>query len=343
VSPAPAQRLVIHAGFAKCGSSSIQGTLFRNFLKLGKQGVSLFDKNLRIAKSAADLKVPLWTLEDARKKGEHLTPKLANEIAAAAAGGQAAVLSAENLSTPGMAGLFAGIDQFLDVLVVFYVRPQLQWIPSAWMQWGLKKGTSLEEFVAHCLKIHRPAFRKNIEEWQRVLPKAKLEVRFLIPELLKGGHPGADFFHVLGLAAEEYEIKSEASNPSFDFSILHVLSKNPQLFSGVHDNQLSRALRRALPKKFQSSNIRMLTAEAETRIEEFFREENRWLLQTFGAGAEVARIYDSHFMPRSAAMRYPDLGELDVIYRCLGIVLQLVTPKKRESTGGGGDDGRGKD
>ena len=41
------RRLIIHAGFAKCGSSTIQGTLFQNFAKLQEDGVYLFDKNLR--------------------------------------------------------------------------------------------------------------------------------------------------------------------------------------------------------------------------------------------------------------------------------------------------------
>jgi hypothetical protein len=40
----------------------------------------------------------------------------------------------------------------------------------------------------------------------------------------------------------------EPRNPSLDVSIPHVLSKNPHLFSGVHDNALTLALTRALSK-----------------------------------------------------------------------------------------------
>ena len=65
--------------------------------------------------------------------------------------------------------------------------------------------------------------------------------------------------------------KTIARNPSLDFSVLHVLSKNPQLFSDIHDNSLMLALTRALPKKFRSTNIQMLSAEEEARIEECFR------------------------------------------------------------------------
>ena len=62
------------------------------------------------------------------------------------------------------------------------------------------------------------------------------------------------------------------------FRILHVLSKNPNLFSDIHDNSLTLALTRALPKKFRSTNIQMLSAEEEARIKvkECFRDENLW-------------------------------------------------------------------
>ncbi len=121
-----------------------------------------------------------------------------------------------------------------------------------------------------------------------------MHVRFLIPELLAGGNPAQDFFHVLGLSQDEYKIESEARNPSLDVSVLHVLSKNPHLFSDVHDNSLTLALTRALSKKFRSTNIQMLSAKQEARIEESFRDENFWLLNTFCSGVDVDRIYQRH-------------------------------------------------
>src|SRR5947208_14690495 len=118
-----------------------------------------------------------------------------------------------------------------------------------------------------------------------------MHVRFLIPELLAGGNPAQDFFHVLGLSQDEYKIESEALNPSLDVSVLHVLSKNPHLFSDVHDNSLTLALTRAISKKFRSTNIQMLSAEQEARIEECFRKENRWLLNTYYSDADVDGVY----------------------------------------------------
>jgi hypothetical protein len=321
------RRIVIHAGFAKCGSASIRTALFQNFRQLQKQNVLVFDKDLKIARTAGDLVgTPIWALEDAKKKSENLAGRLTDEIAAVARRktDHIAILSAENLATPGMAQLFTGLDSVFEVEVIFYLRPQLQWIPSAWKQWGLKKGVPLSDFVSQCIDARRPSFRSNIETWKSAVSAAKLHVRFLIPELLNSGNPAQDFFHLLGLPEDRFDLENEPRNPSLDVSILHVLSKNPHLFSGVHDNSLMLALTRALPKKFRSKNIQMLSSEQETRIEECFRDENLWLLKTYSGGIDVNGIYQAHFMPHKAETRYPNMTDTDLIYRCLGTMLESI-------------------
>ena len=81
-------------------------------------------------------------------------------------------------TNPGMADLLA--DSKCDVSVIFYLRPQLQWIPSAWKQWGLKTGASRSDFVAQCLDSRTPAFKRDIETWKSTLPAANIHVPFLI-------------------------------------------------------------------------------------------------------------------------------------------------------------------
>ena len=320
-------RLIIHAGFAKCGNASIRAALFQNFEKLRKQSVFVFDKNLRIARTPEDLiGTAIWSVERARKKSANLIQRLGGEIAAISKRKEdhLAILSAENLANPGMAELFSGFDSQFEVSVIFYVRPQFQWIPSAWKQWGLKTGVALGDFVSQCIEDRTPSFRAGIESWKSALPAATLHVRFLIPELLTGGNPAQDFFNLLGLSKGEYEIENEARNPSLDVSVLHVLSKNPHLFSDIYDNSLTRALTCALPKKFRLTNVQMLSAEQEARIEESFREENLWLLNTFCSGKDVDRIYQTYFTPRKADARYSEMGDVDLIYRCLGIMLESI-------------------
>ncbi len=231
-----------------------------------------------------------------------------------------------------MAELFAGLDSQFEVWVIFYLRPQLQWIPSAWKQWGLKSGIPLSDFVSQCIDSHSPAFRLGIETWKSTFPAAKLYVRFLIPGLHTGGNSAQDFFHLLGLSQDNYDIENEPRNPSLDVSILHVLSKNPHLFSDIHDNSLTLGLTRALSKKFRSTNIQMLSAKEEARIEECFRDENHWLLNTYCSGTDVDQIYHTNFTPREAEVRYSNMSEIDLIYRCLGIILESVAFSEGQST-----------
>jgi hypothetical protein len=321
------RRIVIHAGFAKCGSASIRTALFQNFRELQKQNVLVFDKDLKIARTAGDLVgTPIWALEEAKKKSENLARRLSDEIAAVARRktDHLAILSAENLANPGMAQLFARLDSDFEVQVIFYLRPQLQWIPSAWKQWGLKKGIPLSDFVSQCIDARRPSFRLDIDTWKSALPAANVDVRFLIPELLRGGNLARDFFHLVGVPEDNYNFEDEPRNPSLDISILHVLSKNPHLFSGLRDNSLPLALTRVVSKKFRSKNIQMLSSEQEATIEECFRDENLSLLNTYCRGLDVNSIYRAHFMPREAVNRYSGMTDIDLIYRCLGIILESI-------------------
>jgi len=116
-------------------------------------------------------------------------------------------------------------------------------------------------------------------------------------------------------------------------SLLHVLSKNPHLFSDVHDNSLMLALTQALPKQFRSTNIQMLSAEQEVRIEECFRDENLWLLNTDCSGIDVDRIYHTYFTPRKAELRYSDMTDSDLIHPCLGIILESIAFSGGEAPG----------
>jgi hypothetical protein len=88
-----------------------------------------------------------------------------------------------------MADLFAGIDGECAVSVTFYLRPQLQWISSGWKQ----TGASFTDFIAQCIGTRTPEFKRDIENWKSMLPRANIDVRFLIPELLAGGNPAQNF------------------------------------------------------------------------------------------------------------------------------------------------------
>src|SRR5260370_38831171 len=115
-----------------------------------KDNVFVFDKELKIARTPADLiGTSIWSLERARKKAENLTQRISDEIASVARRktDQLAILSAENLSIREMAELFARLDSHLEVCVIFYLGPQLQWSTSTLNEWYVETGMRFSEFV----------------------------------------------------------------------------------------------------------------------------------------------------------------------------------------------------
>src|ERR1041385_8617345 len=96
--PHPAKhRIVIHAGFGKCGSSSIHRALYQNIAQLRDNGIHLFDKKLEISSDNKPGGLADVFLKAARKQGEHLTEKLTSGIQSVA--GQNGAATADRKST----------------------------------------------------------------------------------------------------------------------------------------------------------------------------------------------------------------------------------------------------
>ena len=95
-----------------------------------------------------------------------------------------------------------------------------------------------------------------------------------------------------------------------------------------------RRLMRALPAKSQSTNIQMLSREEGARIEESFRDENLWLLNTYCSGIDMDHIYRTYFMPQEAEARYSSMTDLDLIYRCLGLILESIAASSAQVASG---------
>lgn len=320
-------RFVIHAGFPKCGSSSIQYALGQNLELLEKHSIFLMGEELKIGRGGVHRGLPLWTLERelaVDTVGYRLTPRVLEEIdhLAQEVENPTVVITSENLSQASMAQLFTGLDERLDVEVVFYLRPQFAWIPSAWKQWVLKAGEPLDRFVATCLKRRAPRQLASIEAWESTLPNARITVRLFFRELMHGGNPADDFFNLLGVSGGITRIDGPI-NASIDYSLLHVMARSARdLFTGIHDNGVADALATALPAKYQKTNIAMLSNEMAARVTERFREENMTILGKYcgGYGVPATKLYEDYFVPEPEPIAYVDLDEIDVLCRCLGIL-----------------------
>jgi len=324
-------RLIIHPGFGKCGSSAIQTALAANQAQLKRQSVYLFGRNLSIQYSAPPADAPLWVVAHVFRDKEQrktVAARLRSELAhlRSVAPNATAILSAEVLGQPGQAIGFEGIDDLCDTMLVFYIRPQFEWIPSAWKQWGLKSGTALEEFTEHCLRRGSPGFLRTIARWSATLPKARVVVRVLAQAIAERGDPATDFFNIVGLGGDRRIISDTRVNPSPDFALLHVLNSNPWLFQSEKDNEPFKALMRMLPERHLRTNIRMLRREDEERLAGRFMTENKTILNKYcGLSTPAAdQAYETYFLPRGLGNAYSDVGEIDKINRAVGILLETM-------------------
>jgi hypothetical protein len=323
------RRLIIHAGFPKTGSSSsIQNAVGRYLPALNARGFYMFGKDMRVGRDGVHPRLPLWFLEDAAKsfaKGQTLTEKVRRGFADV--GNDATLLlTAENLEQVKMPRLFVGADQEAEVTVVFYMRPQADWIPSAWKQWAMKKGVPLGVFLKQCLARNRPQNLASLEAWAKTLPSAKIIVRPFFRDVMVGGNPAADFFTLIGFGSFDEESLAEPVNPSMDYALLHVMMKNAKhLFKGIHDNRLERRLSGMLPEYARATNAPMLSDDAAAQVEEHYRDENLHILRTYGRIEDAEAFYRAHYLLRPTnGTSYMDADETEVLARCFRILMETM-------------------
>jgi hypothetical protein len=324
-------RLVIHAGFGKCGSSSIQHALQNRRSALKRQSIFLFGNHLRLDDGLWPSSTPFWmagnTLRDGQSRGQVLD-RVSREIERVAARRpeSTAIISAELLGRPAGGRIFRTIDAKVDTTLVFYIRPQFQWIPSAWKQWIVSRGISLEDFTASCLAAGRPRFRDTLESWRADLPQAKSIVRVLPDTVAVAGGPAKDFLTIVGARLDRGDEANLHVNPSFDVSILRVLNKNPWLFAERRETEIFRALAEILPERFLNTNTQVLSFEDEKRIAARFHEENLDILRTqVGLSEQRAmELYARYYQPQAPAQAPADVSDSETLYRSAGVLLDVL-------------------
>jgi hypothetical protein len=328
-----ARHLYIHIGFTKCGSSTIQRSLVVNQNVLRQAGFLLVTEDLTLNKDRDARNTPLRRISEmalaARKESRpDVVPQFIKLLEDA--GDASLILSSENLSNPPIARLFEGIDKHTPVTVICYIRPQFDWIPSAWKQWGLKDGTSLASFIKKALQKGRPTYLQTLLTWEKAAPNATIRLRLMHKDFMAGNDIVDDFIHLLD--SPNLQMKPvERRNASFDYSILFTLAKNPSLFDNPHDHRIYSAFERALPNKYLATNMELLNQEDMNAIESHFRGENETIIKKYIGGSDRERdgIYNKVFRPREISRSFQDVSEQEVRDRLLRILLETIDLKEK--------------
>lgn len=210
---AEAPVLLLHIGGPKCGSSALQRYFFHGRRGLAGQGIHYIDQEFGIDPDRA-ISHNQMMIRLARAAASGL---LQTRFAALAdrGPGQTYLLSSEVLTTEARhaAEALRGMDRLFAVRIVQYVRPQVEFLKSAWQQWGL--GLSFATWVDQALTEERANWAQSQSFWREALPEAEIITRLYARDRMPGGDVVDDFCSAFGWTRIDTP-HSGLANPSYD-------------------------------------------------------------------------------------------------------------------------------
>lgn len=218
--------LTLHIGAAKCGSSALQAGLTRNPLITRADGevftYTIVDHEGRVLKAAELVPDPVYGYR-ATVDAVHLAGFGKNTHAAIRrALTQIAnpVLSNEGLlaSAPLAEKFLARLD--LPVEIIAYLRPQVDFVNSAWWQWGAWSGIEMREQLKRLIRLCD--YDMHLGRWEAIPQVRKVTLRLLPTDIV------ADFHACLG-APPPPTPDGPRVNASLPGAILRLAQRHPDL------------------------------------------------------------------------------------------------------------------
>lgn len=289
---------VLHIGASKCGSSALQKFLSLNKEKLAGNNknyrYTVIDKEGHIRTGAAILRRAQASAHGyVSSTGAGAIVKLMKSDLAglkrklrASIGNADPILSYEGWYFEHQAFDRRNILPELGITahVVFYVRPQVEFMNSAWWQWGAWMNKPFDEWFSW--QLGRVRWAQYVHAWKQVTGVEKVTVR-LLPENIV-----TDFKDLLGISCTDTDVT--VSNKSLPGVLLRVMQRNPELRSDAHFSRIDfildehfRDLTGQTPWVLNEGNVELIlnttrasNAELLSLLEddqkELFRGDSRW-------------------------------------------------------------------
>lgn len=321
--------LIVHAGFPKCGSTAIFDGLKQQFDQLTAQNFQILNRSLRPSPTRQMTRSPLWELESAMTNPPE-AKVIKEKILAALDKGNPdtrVILSSENLANKNAPKrLLRGIDEKFPVTAIFYMRPQVDWIPSAWKQWDMRQGLTLRETVDKYFEVQRPGYLTTLRAWQEAMPNARIILRPLVAGELEGGDPIKDFYHQIGATFDTSAPPAPKTNvnPSIDHALMHLMMRSHELFfSGRHDSTFMVRLLKYLPDAYKRTNAPMLSQLSCSDIYDAYYDENLTLATDFMKLEDPKAFLNRYFRKVLQGDPYETMSEDRVLSRAATIMMEV--------------------
>ena len=340
--------LVLHPGHSKCGSTSIQSSLYNNISSIEKQQIFLPDSRCQFSFESStepsDPIHPLWYFESLMLGQTELSlfERRMDEVLMRAMDTRCKriLISSENLCNfyQKHALDFHRVlaARFPHVQVIYYIRRQDDWLLSAWQQWGHKMGKSLDAWVDHCLLLHLPSFLRNANHFQEIYGASSLTVVPMHRTAFLNGGLVADFYQRLGIDAPDKGTGGEYQNLSINPYLCEVLAALGFAFHTIHDNSVKDLLDRSCPwgPLYRRYNHYM-TKSCRDRVLDCYEKDNRELHRRFFGSLEYDEIFARlGNAPDAERIHEQFEGLKDVLSIQLGLLLSLLNKGEQASLSG---------
>jgi hypothetical protein len=294
------QKLIIHIGAGKCGSSAIQAYLGANAAALRAQGVLIpgldLTTNARISGQQINFFVNLL---DAPQLANlpHLPQQPIRSDAALIVRRRLGILkeemvksnlhtliiSAENLSgLHAYSRLFSEEKAHFEVHIVAYIRRQDEYLSSSWGQWYVKAYKNIDEYLSARVPFDGD-WHATLAPWLRDFGRDRVHVRVFDRRSMHNGDVVDDFLRVTGLPDGEGYKKIGVINESNDERLISLAHHVQDEFTSIHDMSFYDVMNGILGKEHRGKKSRpyIFDLEVRSRIMNTFSESNENVKRIF--------------------------------------------------------------
>jgi hypothetical protein len=319
---ATTQKLTIHIGANKTGSSAIQQFLKRNRDWLRKREIVVPDKDLRDRRHVAGHHV--WYFAPSQADATKRPAELSASIDGLFANGDVrqVVISAENLSDSHSQAWrwFTDVASRHETEVVLYVRRQDDLILSSWQQWYAKVRPDFWAWLTSIVGVMGD-WRLILEQWESIVGREQIRVRLYERDRLAPGDVVADFAQFLEVDEAIPDERPEGLvNPSFNEAIV-ALIPGSGLFKDAHDPGFYKFLDEMLgAASHKRPNESAISYEQRVAILRRYEESNAWVRQRYFADTDTPPTLFK--MPLRHEYRVPT--EQELVREQMQMLMRLV-------------------
>ena len=279
------EKLILHIGANKTGSSAIQRFLSTNSLALREEGIVVPDNEFQVADKIQGYHVfGFQKLFQNPLEGRGQLGDAIAEVDAAFPGASTILLSAENLTAnPVAPSLFEDLVESYDVRVIIYIRRQDEYVLSSWQQWTSKVRADFWAWLVSVVGTLGD-WRAYLENWEAVIPREKITVRIFEKPRLVEGDVVADFHSMLGVSRplDDFTLSEDPVNPSFSDAVVDLVKGNELIFQTPHDNDFYNFVAKMTGDRYmKTARQSSISFPQRQAILDRYKKQNNWVKESY--------------------------------------------------------------